>query len=211
MGYNYRSHNVLQHAVAPNHNPEIGGLAVMADEQSTKRYGRGFTPEEIQRAVAARRAKGVSEETRPKLSLALRGRKRTPEHQAKLNASQTGRPKPPEVRAKISATLTGQPGRPHGQSARDAISKAQRARWVDVRSQLSRVTYEYRAWRRAVVERDERTCQRCGAAGLGRNIHAHHIKPFKDHPELRFDVANGITLCAACHVIEERLGHVQPV
>lgn len=54
-------------------------------------------------------------------------------------------------------------------------------------------------WRRDVFRRDDYTCQRCGAKGG--KLNAHHIKPWIDHPELRYDVENGITLCVACHLI----------
>lgn len=202
---------MLIHAAAPDQTPEMEVSRRMAKEQSTKGHGRGFTPEELERSAALRRGKPLSPEHKLKMSMAMRGRKRTPEHQAKLNAAQTGRPKSPETRAKISATLTGRAGAPHQQPARAAISAAQRERWKEVRSPLSRTSYEYRAWRVAVLERDGWQCRKCGASKRGRTLHAHHIRSFKDHPELRFSVDNGLTLCASCHTTEERLGHVQPV
>lgn len=52
-------------------------------------------------------------------------------------------------------------------------------------------------WVNAVISRDKATCQECGAAG--KELHAHHIRPYKDHPDLRFDVSNGVTLCYSCH------------
>lgn len=63
---------------------------------------------------------------------------------------------------------------------------------------------EYRAWRKAVFERDNYTCQHCGiknGKGVGRTIELHpdHIKPQSQYPELRFDIDNGRTLCAECH------------
>jgi len=57
---------------------------------------------------------------------------------------------------------------------------------------------EYRQWREAVYERDSYTCQLCGD-DKGGNLNAHHIKSFKDFPELRYDTNNGITLCQTCH------------
>lgn len=57
-------------------------------------------------------------------------------------------------------------------------------------------------WRRAVFERDNYTCQECGARnGRGKAVilNADHIKPFAYYPELRFDLANGRTLCVECH------------
>ena len=53
------------------------------------------------------------------------------------------------------------------------------------------------SWSNAVISRDKATCQHCGATGV--QLHAHHVKPYSTHPELRNDVANGITLCYACH------------
>lgn len=55
---------------------------------------------------------------------------------------------------------------------------------------------EYIAWRKAVYERDNYTCQECGAKG---NINAHHIQHWQSYPELRFVVSNGVTLCGQCH------------
>lgn len=59
-----------------------------------------------------------------------------------------------------------------------------------------RNSYKYKRWKEAVFRRDNFTCQHCGGDG---GIQAHHIKPWKDHKELRYDVANGLTLCQTCH------------
>lgn len=53
------------------------------------------------------------------------------------------------------------------------------------------------SWSQQVISRDKATCQHCGVTGV--EMHAHHIKPFRDHQELRGDVSNGITLCHLCH------------
>lgn len=59
-----------------------------------------------------------------------------------------------------------------------------------------RASYSAKAWSVAVRERDGNVCVKCGASG---RLHAHHVKSWKDAPELRFDVSNGITLCPPCH------------
>ena len=60
-----------------------------------------------------------------------------------------------------------------------------------------RSSMEYRDWRRDVFKRDDFTCVACGERGV--RLHADHIKPFALYPELRFDIANGRTLCVPCH------------
>lgn len=60
-----------------------------------------------------------------------------------------------------------------------------------------RASDEYKAWRKAVFERDGYTCVWCGQVGY--ELHADHIKPFATHPDLRFEVSNGRTLCVECH------------
>lgn len=61
------------------------------------------------------------------------------------------------------------------------------------------VSRTYKAWRKAVFERDGYTCQMCGD-DRGGNLNAHHIRMYKDYPDLRYDLANGITLCKQCHI-----------
>lgn len=56
----------------------------------------------------------------------------------------------------------------------------------------------YYKWRRNVFEKDNYTCQCCGD-DKGGNLEAHHILNYTEHPKLRVDISNGITLCEVCH------------
>lgn len=55
---------------------------------------------------------------------------------------------------------------------------------------------EYKAFRKAVLERDGYECCICGST---KNLHVHHLKSYRNYPELRTDPDNGMTLCANCH------------
>ena len=57
---------------------------------------------------------------------------------------------------------------------------------------------EYKEWREAVFTRDQYICQQCFQRGG--NLQAHHIKSWEEHPELRYAVSNGATLCHQCHL-----------
>ena len=55
---------------------------------------------------------------------------------------------------------------------------------------------KYRTWRKDVLTRDGHVCQECGTPS---DLHAHHIKDWDGHPELRYVVSNGLTLCRKHH------------
>jgi hypothetical protein len=64
---------------------------------------------------------------------------------------------------------------------------------------------EYITWRQQVYERDHWTCRQCGKKE--KKIVAHHIKNFRDYPELRYVIENGITCCRPCHkIIHSEIG-----
>lgn len=54
----------------------------------------------------------------------------------------------------------------------------------------------YQNWRRAVIARDGMACVRCGST---KDLEVHHVKGYREHPELATVVSNGLTLCAIDH------------
>lgn len=127
----------------------------------------------------------------------FKGHKHTDEAKQKMSLVRKGRPSPrrgvprtPEDRIKISIGT-------RQRTPRGAACHSYKDGKLAERMGL-RYSQEYKRWRFDVYSRDNFTCQHCGDK-RGGNLHAHHIKPFADHPELRFDVSNGITLCENCH------------
>lgn len=62
----------------------------------------------------------------------------------------------------------------------------------------SRTCQNYYLWRYKVFERDGFRCQNCGAEDV--ELNAHHIKSWKNYPDLRFVISNGVTWCKRCHI-----------
>jgi hypothetical protein len=58
--------------------------------------------------------------------------------------------------------------------------------------------HDYQKWRLSVLRRDNHICQHCAATRSVKLV-AHHIKPYKRFPDLRYEVDNGKTLCVSCH------------
>jgi hypothetical protein len=148
-----------------------------------------------------------------------------PGARAKISASRIGKPTttgrvlPRNQRDKIAASLTGKK-----QSA-DTIAK-KRAWLIDnghkpprgyelrgpdhpnwkggtspIRAVVGR-SPAYRAFRDAVMQRDNWTCQDCGKRGG--KLHAHHIIPWAEHPDGQYDPENGVALCVPCHRARHR-------
>ena len=77
-------------------------------------------------------------------------------------------------------------------------SWCRRARREEIEKTDRRNIKENDDWRAAVFARDDFTCQECGVKGG--TLNAHHVKPFKSYPKLRYIISNGVTLCASpCH------------
>lgn len=73
--------------------------------------------------------------------------------------------------------------------------KDRSASWLN---KARRTNIEYKLWREQVFSRDGYKCK-MAKPDCGTYIEAHHILAWRDHPELRYEINNGITLCRAHH------------
>lgn len=132
-----------------------------------------------------------------KISQSRKGNPLSGKHREALSKVKKGKPikhfieNKEEISRKLSEALKGKPqpnlrGEKHWnwQGGKTAIQ-------TKVRNSL-----EIKNWRRAVFERDNYTCKIC--LKRGSRLVADHILPFSVFPELRFDVANGRTICREC-------------
>ena len=144
------------------------------------------------------------------------GKKFSDKHRRKLSEATRGENNPlwgkhrsKEVKAKISKANKGKcPSEETRQKMSEARklkigdkSPAWKAGITPFRIKICK-TDKYQNWRNAVFERDDYTCQDCGAKnGNGKAVflNAHHILAFAKYPEKRFDIDNGLTLCVECH------------
>jgi 5-methylcytosine-specific restriction endonuclease McrA len=137
--------------------------------------------------------KVLSSETRNKISDATKkeknpfwGKKHTEETRKKLREINLGKHHSEETKKKI--------GNSHrGEKAYQWIKD----RTIQIENKRIRSSIEYQLWDRACMERDNFTCQKYGIKGC--RLVVHHILNFSNHPELRFNLDNGITLSKKAH------------
>lgn len=151
--------------------------------------------------------KGIphSVETRAKISLKKKGvttwnkgKKFSDESKLKMSISHKGRLRPESERKKQSESLKKAYKEGRIKIRRPYVG-SENPNWkggITVIKRGIRHSREYLLWKKAVVARDNYTCIWCGSKD---EIQADHIKRFSEHPELRFAIDNGRTLCFPCH------------
>lgn len=116
----------------------------------------------------------------------LKGGKQSKEHIAKRVQKNIGQKRSEETRERMSKVHTGEKS----------------SQWIFDRSQVKdqdrHIGSAYNHWRKTCKERDGKKCKIRNKDCKGQ-LEIHHILGWKDHPELRYEVNNGITLCHFHH------------
>lgn len=137
--------------------------------------------EAISRATEARKSSPACRQPKGPMS---------DEHKQAISQAKKGKPKPLSWRRSMSLSRQGEKtswwwkGGIHEQNQKERTRAMRR--------------FEYRAWREQVLQRDNHTCVMKDETCSG-PLQVDHIKPWKDYPELRYDINNGRTLCKSHH------------
>ena len=93
------------------------------------------------------------------------------------------------------------PSEEHKRKISESLAGSNHYRWNPDREEVKRNERNdggYKQWVLKVKKRDNNQCLFKGQNCSGYNI-VHHILSWKDYPELRYEIKNGITLCQAHH------------
>lgn len=194
------------------------------------------TREKIRKAHLGKKRAPFSKEHRTRLSKSATGRKMSPESIEKTRLSNVGRKATKETKNKMSIAQRGhsRSGWKLSDETKKKISLALKRknceikregkirkglkgennpRWIKDRTKLKvgrskAYDTKYKYWMREVKMRDGWKCKINNHDCSGR-LEAHHILNWVEHPELRYEINNGITLCHTHHprkrVDEEKL------
>ena len=137
----------------------------------------------------------LSEEHKQKISIANRGNTHSIESKKRMSNARLGMLFTEEHRKNISDAHKGLlAGEKHPNWKGGITSKNRRLRHAS----------EYIDWRNKVFERDDFTCKNYNCPFCnnerGVELHPHHIKPFANYEQLRYDVDNGIAYCSKYHI-----------
>jgi hypothetical protein len=152
-----------------------------------------------------------SEDAKRKMSLAAQGRKLSDKEKQRLRSLQLGKKQTAETIQKRVEKLRGKKRTKEVRELMSLLKKGKPVPWATGenhylykkdRSTLKksdrRNDSAYKDWRLKVYKRDKYKCQIDNADCFGR-LEVHHILPWIDYPELRYEIKNGICLCKNHH------------
>lgn len=145
-----------------------------------------------------------SKETKEKNRQAHLGKKHGPmseKQKIQIGNTNRGKIRPQELRDRISKSLTGVPHSVERRINRKAKKGKDHWNWQNGKTsenETIRMSLEMKLFRKSCMERDDFTCQKTGQRG-GKLV-VHHINNFRDFPELRTSISNGITLSKESHI-----------
>jgi hypothetical protein len=143
--------------------------------------------------ISPRKGVKLSEETKEKMRQAKLGKKVffSEQHKNNLSLALKGKPKP---------HLKGKK-RVFTDEWREKINATRRAKYADrtkLKKREDRKSQSYIDWLKAVRNRDQYQCKMSNKDCSG-ILECHHILSWREHPELRYDINNGILLCKFHH------------
>jgi len=124
-----------------------------------------------------------------------------------LPCSVRGRKFNKKSKLKITQSLLGNKRRLGIKASEETKEKLSLKRQGRIPAFIDGRTEKRKEWKKLVNARDNDTCQLCGKhkKQLGyKRLHTHHIKSQIEHPELIYEVNNGVTLCNVCHPLCEK-------
>ncbi len=121
------------------------------------------------------------------------GKKLSPEHIRKISEYRKGK----------SSPFKGKHHKLKYPSKWQSMFRENHPRWIKDRSKLKvnpkkHLDSSYKYWMLEVKKRDKWKCRIINSDCKGR-LESHHILNWIEYPELRYDINNGITLCAFHH------------
>jgi len=125
--------------------------------------------------------------------------KHTPETIKKIVEARKGFKMPREIVERIAEKLRG---RKRSEETIRKTTEGLKKYWAIHGKYEGRRSRKSREWSSKVIERDGNKCTKCGAT---EKLHAHHLIPWNENKELRFDLDNGICLCISCHMRKHAL------
>ena len=146
--------------------------------------------------------KKLSNETRKNISESNKGKHKLSDYnRKKLFEANKGRKLSKEHKVKLSKAKLG--NIPWNKGIKGFLAGDKSPHWIKDRNELKtdrEKAYDskYKIWMRAVKGRDNWKCRIDNSDCKGR-LEAHHILPWSEFPELRYEINNGICLCHYHH------------